>query len=473
MLVYPSMIPSLVFLLLLIQRPYILAFALASGSTSEGLFLNGVSLLKGCGSVETWFEWEISDLPLDAQTGEEKEKTLKARDALDEYHESVVFVENQNVDAALVHIESALALTPSAVPLLCLKANMLFSYYPKKARVAYHDLLKQRPAHAHATLQLGVLEKREGNCAEALAHFDRALRASPDTPSALIGRAACLYATIDQSKEDTAAVEKAIKAHEKALELPDADAQMFLSRMGKMYEMINNLKRAIEKFEAVVQAFPGSPEAHMDVARVLEARGKILEGFDRKGDTSESQRLIERAIAHLQQATWLNVTDVEAGIRLAELLSYRGRHGDAARVFERCVERRSDELGFFVQAADEFALAVDYKKAVEWYKRALLLAQSSDSNVGRVPRLLESLGVAMLKGGNALRAAKQLELSLRLSPLNVRARLYHGDALMKSGQLAESRKAYESVIVQRRVAREYLSSPSRSRTLGAPYAPIF
>ena len=404
-------------------------------------------LLKGCGNVEGALFLRISDLPEDAQTNEMKIESRSAKIALNAYREAKRLADLQKWEGAQ-GAAAVLVDLPFHVPSLdCFRANLLYLSGSEKAKDAYIQVLENDDGNAHALVRLGSIEEKgKGNPVDSLHFFERALSIMPTSTAALLGRARALYQAAHPRNKDS--VKRALEAwqdiQDRSLDIDESSMSAHM-RLGDLYSMLENHKKSIEHYEIAAKANPSVPVIHTRLGNELETQGKILEEYGRKGDTSASQRMIESAIAHFQQATWLNTSDTNAKERLARLYSHRKRHGDAAREYEQCVEIRPQSLDFHILVARAHFDDGNFKSAVDWFKRALMQL-SENAPPAQISKLLLGLGQAMLRAGKPLHATKQLHLALQHDKDNVETMLLLGDALMQTGQYSSAWKHFDAVL---------------------------
>jgi tetratricopeptide (TPR) repeat protein len=170
-------------------------------------------------------------------------------------------------------------------------------------------------------------------------------------------------------------------------EVPEADREKVFKLGDAMAQaMERDPKGSLEKFEAVVQAYPDDPNVHFRFGAFLSAGG----------DTTE------RGIGEIKKALELDPANLPAMVGLAAIYLKRG-DGESAK---------------------EFGL-----KAVQ--------AGPRDFGTHMV------YGRALLATGDAAEAAKELEAAVKLAPENAEARSSLASAYARLGRKAEAEKEEE------------------------------
>lgn len=94
----------------------------------------------------------------------------------------LVYVQTEDYELAVLHLEEALRLEPTRVKTLyaLAKAYMLAGE-SEKARQTYHKTIELRPGHERAHQDLAGIFYREKNWEQALYHLEKAREANPDS----------------------------------------------------------------------------------------------------------------------------------------------------------------------------------------------------------------------------------------------------------------------------------------------------
>jgi tetratricopeptide (TPR) repeat protein len=285
----------------------------------------------------------------------------------------------------------------------------------------YEEALRLKPGYAMAEFNLGnALAAVPGRRDEAIAHYGVALRLWPNHAEAHYN----LGCALDRSPGRSA---EAIVQYGEALRLsPDyVEAHYNLGRA--LETMPGRSAEAIAHFEEALRLRPGFAEAHYNLGRALETT---------PGRSAE-------AIAHYEEAVRLRPDYADAHYYLGSALQATpGRRAEAIANYEEALRARPDfaevhfSLGFALEA--EPGRRSD---AIAHYEEALRLKPDyaeAHYNLGCV--LQEMPG----RLGDAI---AHYEQSLRLKPDNAPAHCNLGNALISAGRPAEAIAQYQEALV--------------------------
>lgn len=171
------------------------------------------------------------------------------------------------------------------------------------------DYMKLHPADGRAVFLFGLTYHREKKYAQALPHFEKALRLTPDyiVPHYFIGWALYNLGELDQAR---AAFEKYLKFKP---EEPDAHFGIGLIELDE-----HNLDEAQQRFERSIAGLqkrdpkPGSEDA----AALSKAHARLSEVFEQRADSGDANENLQQAKSHLIRAAEMNPDAYEAMYRL-------------------------------------------------------------------------------------------------------------------------------------------------------------
>src|SRR5437870_3351410 len=169
----------------------------------------------------------------------------------------------------------------------------------------YEAALRLEPGYVDADYALGNALARQGKLAEAIAHYEQALKTKPDHADAHSNMGAAL---VGQGK-----LAEAIEHYQQALRAkPDhADAH---TNLGEALAQQGKLDEAIEHYRRALEIRPESADAHNDWGLALARQGKLAE-----------------AVKHYQEAVKLRPSFSEAHSNLVNALRGLGMgQADAA-----------------------------------------------------------------------------------------------------------------------------------------------
>ncbi len=228
------------------------------------------------------------------------------------------------------------------------------------AMAAYSEAARLDPKSAEIRAEISSLYARENRLAEATAMAEAALKLDSRNVSAtrLLG---FIYADMAQVDEGMAAFEGGAAASaaraagyletaRRSLEVPDPAVDMVL---GRIYVRSGASDKAIAVLSQLVVDQPGQPEPV----------NLLLQAYLQAGRTAEATSTLEAAVGLQPQFFPM----------LAELNERQRRWADAARAYERAIERMPKNLELRTRLA------------------AVLLSDGGDAQVGRALDLLQQL----------------------------------------------------------------------------------
>lgn len=172
------------------------------------------------------------------------------------------------------------------------------------ARTALLKAVEADPTSATAYSQLGQLELKGANYAQAAAHLLKAHQLRPDDT------AAAMY--LGEAQEKSGNLPAARDAYQASLKIASGQAPV-RAALGRVYLRMNDPKAAIEQLEAAVFLEPGNTRARTEFGRALIADHQF-----------------DKAAAQLEQATRLQPDNREALLLLQSAYERLGK-GDLAR----------------------------------------------------------------------------------------------------------------------------------------------
>jgi Flp pilus assembly protein TadD len=255
----------------------------------------------------------------------------------------------------------------------------------------WEDTVAKAPYNPDARNNLGIALGEAGRIAEAIEHFQQAIRLKPDDAGSYNNLGLALassgrqpeaieqyqhairlkpgYATahnnLGNSLLNCGRVPEAIDHYQEAVRLKPDDAAAY-NNLGLAMIKSGRLSEAIEQYHMLLRLEPGLPEAHYNVALALARTDRLLE-----------------AIAHLQQALRLRPDYPEAQHNLILALSHGGRVREAVDLALEVVKQAPEQpqVHHFVAwliATHEPTDGVAPATAVELAQRACILAGQRD-----------------------------------------------------------------------------------------------
>jgi len=138
------------------------------------------------------------------------------------------------------------------------------------AESLYREIIRVRPNDMEARRMIGILCSVTGRHAEALEHFDRALRVNRNQPGILYNRGISLLALGRNSD--------ALESFDRALKLGGADADAYVNRAIAL-RRLQRVSEAVESCDLALKLNPFSHIAHANKANALADLGRLEEAL--------------------------------------------------------------------------------------------------------------------------------------------------------------------------------------------------
>ena len=274
-------------------------------------------------------------------------------------------------------------------------------------------VVRVEPAHVAALNLLGVALGRLGRNAEAVASYDRALAAAPDSIEAWYGRGMTLL-TAHRPHEAIASFDRVLAAK------PDF-VQVHLLR-AKILADLGRRDAALAGIDKLLAVMPGLAEAWLGRSNIL---------FEVKRH--------EEALSAAQRAVALKPNLAEAWHGLGNVLNELRRHEDALGAYDKALALNPDFAGAWHGRGNVLNELRRYHEALGSYDKALALA----------PNLTE----AWLGRGNVLNVLRQSEealaafgQALKLHPNLAEAWLGRGNAFCERNHFDNAVAAYDRAL---------------------------
>jgi tetratricopeptide (TPR) repeat protein len=209
----------------------------------------------------------------------------------------------------------------------------------------WSDTVAKRPDNVRAQYDLGNVLTEAGRTAEAIDHYQQALRIKPDV--------AKIHSSLGNALLQGGRIDDAIGHYEQALRIQPNYVQARYN-LGNVFLQEGKVSDAIGHYEEALRIKPDYAEAHNNLGVALWNSGKL-----------------EEAIGHFQQAVRIKPDYVEAYCNLGDILGQTGRVGEAIRHFEQALRIKPD----YAEAHYDLGIALEQtgklREAIGHYQQAL------------------------------------------------------------------------------------------------------
>jgi tetratricopeptide (TPR) repeat protein len=290
------------------------------------------------------------------------------------------------------------------------------------------EVRRRLPHYVPAWYSAGNLLDQQGQSAEAIPFFERALDLQPQTVEALNGLGLAL-ANLGKRKEALATLKKAVSLRPEFVE-GRVNLGLTLAQLGRTQE-------ALEHYRAALQINSNSLPAHLNLGKLLAGQDQhqaAIAHYERALEIDPAHAIAHynlantlsaqknpRAAAHYEQAIRSDASFGEAHLGLGLERAREGRDEEALEHFAEAVKLRPDSVDARMNLAIALAGARRFDEASEEFKQVLKLHPAS-------PEAHLNLGIAMARQNRFDEAIDYFEKTLQLEPANESARKYLGVA---------------------------------------------
>jgi protein O-mannosyl-transferase len=294
------------------------------------------------------------------------------------------------VDAALPHLERAIALAPwfagahDALGLALARLGRV-----EAAIGAHQTALRLQPDSTEVRANLGLAYERRGDVAAAIALYREALQRDPGRPT--------LHISLGHALGSTGDLDGAVAEMRETLRLqPDSAAAhaylaQVLAQRGQPDDAMAEARLALARE-------PSRDDAHGLLGRLLLDRGQA-----------------DEAIVHLGEAVRLQPESPASRSAFGAALATKGRLDDAIAQYTEAVRLAPTDADSRNQLGLCFAHAGRVAEAIAQFSEAIRLQPQLESAHLR-------LGMALAASGNLIEGAAHLREALRINPANAEAR---------------------------------------------------
>ena len=277
---------------------------------------------------------------------------------------------------------------------------------------AYRRAFAARPAFVRADTSLTLALVKAGRGAEAVARARGRVAEAPTDPERLFTLGLALSEQdVDEALETFRRV-VALRPHHA---LAQYNLGLLLKRVDRADDAIESLRRAL--------AIEPRPEAQFALGTLYFHQGE----FDR------AAKALEAAVASEPRF-------VDAHITLAAVLKANGRLADAVDALRRAIALQPDSWNAHAALATALQLAGEADAAAQ--ESAVAERRRVDGERERQATTLTAVGIARLDAGDAPRAAEQFRRALSVYEAYAPAHYQLGRALARLGRADDARAAF-------------------------------
>jgi tetratricopeptide (TPR) repeat protein len=378
---------------------------------------------------------------------------------------------------ALTSYRRALKIDPSYLPALHGAAQIEFDSASPEAIPFLQRLLKLRPQDEIAHGMLAVLEYQQGDCSEAVNHFEKTGALFDTKPGALHAWATCLV-RLHQPGQAVPLLERTLghnpdDEHERrllaCLQLMAHQPQDALTTLAPLlsgksdpdalelasaaYEDAHETDKAVGALQQAIVFDPDKTQLYVDFAAMASAHQSFLVGINVVNDgialhPNDAALYFARGVLHVQLAQYdMAQSDFENAYRLdpnqslstaaLELSAVQQNDLDRAltTVEEKLRRRPNDPILLYLQA--DVLLEKGAEPGTSEFQKAMRSAQSAVRLGPQLEPAHSVLAKLYLQAGSFQQAAAECHKALEIDPTD-QASVYHLiQALRKSGQTGE------------------------------------
>ena len=299
---------------------------------------------------------------------------------------------------------------------------------PAEAMTHYDEALRLKPDHEEAQHNISLTLAAQGRYDEALARCRETLRRYPDSPSGYNN----LGFVLAKQGRDGEAMEPYRIALRMWPEYPDAHNNVAnaLVRLGRDDEALRHYRYAVEANPRFAEAFnnlgnvlvrQGQAEEALDVyTRALEVKPSFPEAYNGLGGALQALGRIEEAIERYRQSLAAKSDNADAHFNLGNAMKVLGRLDEAERHYRNVLALRADDADAHNNLGTTLAVQRRFDEAVVHLARAVALAPSNVDATCSLAAVLSMLG-RNEEAVEHLRAALRIEPNHRTARENLRA----------------------------------------------------
>jgi protein O-mannosyl-transferase len=309
---------------------------------------------------------------------------------------------------------STVAQNPDAwIARMNLGAQYASSGRPAEAIPHYDAALRLRPDDPLAEVNYGVALLQLNRPADAISHLERALSLKPDLPEG--------HSTLGLAFTSTGRLQDALHEFETAARLkPDSPVINF--NFGLALMQVGRFQDALSRMETAIRLAPGTSVYLDGMGRALLAAGRLQEAAGRFGE-----------------ATKINPGDFEAWNSLATISLQTGRYDEAVSFAKTALANAPNAIEPRVTLARALLFSGHAADAVPHFEQ-VLRSRPPDADTE------ENLGSALYQTGRTGDAVPHYRDAVKLKPASATYHQNLASALMQAGQPADAIVEYQQAL---------------------------
>ncbi len=286
----------------------------------------------------------------------------------------------------------------------------------------YEEAVRMRPDYQQARINIGLALVQSGKCAQAIGHYEEALRLKPDSVE--------VHVDLGLALVQSGKFAEAIGHYEEALRVkPDCVEAHY--NLGRLLQQTGELTEAIGHYESCLRLKPefakATPDLESDLAEARTAQGAIeryeqvlrtrpddVEAHNGLGNVLQQIGRAEEAIPHFREAARIRPNDGTAHYNLAVALEQRGKATEAIGHYEEALRLKPDFLLAlnnlsWIRATSAVSKLRDGAEAVRLAENACQFTKHKQS------ALLDTLAAAYAEAGKFQEAVATAEEGIALA----------------------------------------------------------
>ncbi len=218
----------------------------------------------------------------------------------------------------------------------------------RSAETIWRDTMAKQPGNERAYYGLAMICDEQGRIAEAIGHYETALRLKPDYANA--------HSNLAHDLVEAGRMQEAVSHYEDVARLEPTLADPHI-HLGALLVRLGRYDEAIREYEAVLRLLPSSGEDQFNLAQVEFRVGRLTEAIShyesavrlkpgvaemhfRLGNARLKAEQYEAAVGDYREAVRLDPNLYEAQMNLAGVLVLLNRPSEAVGVYEQALRLR-------------------------------------------------------------------------------------------------------------------------------------